>query len=51
MKSVIPPDEVIEALDEIGRIMPVSLKETAEGGLAKTKTGMEITRRLAAEAH
>jgi len=51
VKSVIPPDEVIEALDEIGRIMPVSLKETAEGGLAKTKTGMEITRRLAAEAH
>lgn len=51
VKSVIPPDEVIEALDEIGRIMPVSLKETAEGGLAKTRTGMEITRRLAAEAH
>ncbi|EHM37977.1 L-serine ammonia-lyase, iron-sulfur-dependent, subunit beta, partial [Anaeroglobus geminatus] len=51
VKSVIPPDEVIEALDEIGRIMPVSLKETAEGGLAKTRTGMEITRRLTAEAH
>ena len=44
--SVIPPDEVIAAMSEIGRIMPVSLKETAEGGLAKTETGKAIQERL-----
>lgn len=50
IKSVIPPDEVIEAMDRIGRNMPVALKETAEGGLAKTRTGMEITKRLTENA-
>ena len=50
IKSVIPPDEVIEAMDSIGKNMPVALKETAEGGLAKTRTGMEITKRLTENA-
>ena len=46
IRSVIPPDEVIEAMYEIGRAMPVSLKETSEGGLAVTPTGKTIARRM-----
>ena len=46
VKSVIPPDEVIEAMNEIGRLMPVALKETSDGGLAQTETGKAIARRL-----
>lgn len=46
IKSVIPPDEVVEAMAEIGRLMPVALKETSDGGLAKTLTGRAIAERL-----
>jgi L-serine dehydratase len=44
--SVVPADEVIEAMYRIGMAMPCSLKETAEGGLAVTPTGLSITARL-----
>ena len=47
LRSRIPADEVIGAMDSIGRALPESLRETSEGGLARTKTGMEITNRLA----
>lgn len=46
VKSVIPTDEVIEAMFRIGRDMPVSLKETALGGLAATPTGRAHERRI-----
>lgn len=46
IKSVIPPDEVVEAMAEIGRLMPVALKETSDGGLARTPTGRAIAERL-----
>lgn len=46
VRSVIPPDEVIETMNEIGRMMPVALKETSDGGLAKTATGKAIAERL-----
>lgn len=46
VKSVIPPDEVIDAMYRIGLAMPCSLKETAEGGLATTATGRRIAERL-----
>ena len=39
IQSHIPVDEVILAMKKIGREMSESLKETAEGGLACTKTG------------
>jgi|UniRef100_A0A7C5PA05 L-serine dehydratase len=42
IESIIPPDEVILAAYEIGRLMPKSLKETSEAGLAKTPTGKRI---------
>ncbi len=46
IRSVIPPDEVVLAMSSIGRLLPVQLKETGEGGLADTPTG----RRLAEDA-
>lgn len=46
IKSVIPVDEVIGAMKAVGDSMPMSLKETAEGGLANTPTGREIKKRL-----
>ncbi|MHA1125233.1 MAG: L-serine ammonia-lyase, iron-sulfur-dependent, subunit alpha [Candidatus Heimdallarchaeota archaeon] len=39
IESVIPFDDVVIAMDEIGRMMPCEIKETSEGGLANTKTG------------
>ena len=46
IESVIPPDEVIKAMGEIGRMMPEQLKETALGGLATTPTGKRIRKKL-----
>ncbi|GGE16716.1 putative L-serine dehydratase, alpha chain [Marinithermofilum abyssi] len=46
VKSVIPTDEVIAAMYRIGRDMPVSLKETALGGLAATPTGRALERKI-----
>jgi len=37
--SVIPPDEVIAARRDVGQRIPVSLRETAQGGLAHSPTG------------
>lgn len=42
IKSVIPADEVIDAMGEIGSLMPSSIKETSKAGLAVTKTGAKI---------
>ncbi len=44
--SVIPPDEVVEAMHIVGMQMPSIFKETGEGGLAATKTGRAITNRI-----
>lgn len=40
VESIVPFDEVVGALREIGRRMPRAYKETAEGGLAITPTGI-----------
>ena len=47
IESRIPVDEVIDAMGEVGRRMPVELRETALGGLAATPTGREVKRRMA----
>ncbi|VBB07351.1 serine dehydratase alpha chain [Lucifera butyrica] len=49
IKSVIPPDEVIAASYEIGCLLPPSLRETSDAGLAKTPTAQEIEAKLFAE--
>lgn len=44
IKSIIPFDEVVEAMYNVGRSLPVSLRETALGGLAATPTGKKIAK-------
>ncbi|HEX8153841.1 MAG TPA: L-serine ammonia-lyase, iron-sulfur-dependent, subunit alpha [Thermoanaerobaculia bacterium] len=51
VESVIPMDEIVEAMVRIGRSLPRGLKETAEGGLATTETGTAIAMRLKEEAN
>ncbi|NLT95582.1 MAG: L-serine ammonia-lyase, iron-sulfur-dependent, subunit alpha [Clostridia bacterium] len=46
IKSVIPVDEVIEAMGEVGCALPESLRETAKGGLAATATGRMLAKRF-----
>lgn len=46
IKSRISPDQVIDAMGEIGDKMHGSLKETAMGGLAATQDGLEITSKM-----
>lgn len=46
LESFIPPDEVVSAMAEVGRMMPAALRETAEGGLAQTPTGRQIMERM-----
>lgn len=43
IESRIPPDEVIDAMAEVGMKMDVTLKETAQGGLAATPTGKSVS--------
>ena len=49
IKSVIPVDEVILAMHQIGQAMPASLKETAQGGLAVTPTGCRLAKTFSSE--
>ena len=42
MKLPIPPDEVVEAMYRVGRMLPPQLRETAQGGIAATKSGQEF---------
>ena len=44
--SQIPPDQVIDAMKEVGESMHVSLRETGEGGVANTPKAKEIVARL-----
>ncbi|WP_150269024.1 L-serine ammonia-lyase, iron-sulfur-dependent, subunit alpha [Paenibacillus tepidiphilus] len=44
VRSIIPSDEVVQVMLEVGSAMPESLRETAGGGLAQTPTGRRITR-------
>jgi L-serine dehydratase len=46
VSSVIPVDECIDAMGEIGSSMESRYKETAMGGLAATLTGQEISKRI-----
>lgn len=46
VSSVIPVDEVIEAMGEIGASMETRYKETALGGLAATRTGKAIAKKV-----
>jgi L-serine dehydratase len=46
IESLIPVDEVIKAMDKVGKALPASLKETSLGGLAVTPTGCRYKNEL-----
>ncbi|MDD7746131.1 MAG: L-serine ammonia-lyase, iron-sulfur-dependent, subunit alpha, partial [Mitsuokella jalaludinii] len=46
IRSVIPVDEVIAAMNEVGHLLPKSLRETSEAGLAVTPTAKAIEKRV-----
>jgi len=47
LESVIPPDEVVQAMASVGRLLPPELRETGEGGIAATETGRRIALKMA----
>ncbi|MBS4759685.1 MAG: L-serine ammonia-lyase, iron-sulfur-dependent, subunit alpha [Clostridium sp.] len=47
IKSVIPIDEIVDSMQQIGEMMSPKLKESSEAGLATTKTGLKIAEALA----
>lgn len=42
MESIIPADQIIDAMYKVGKMLPMELKETAKGGIAHTPAGKEI---------
>ena len=46
MKSIIPCDEVIDAMYRTGKMMPMQLKETAMGGIAASPTAKKISKEI-----
>ncbi|MEX1376980.1 MAG: L-serine ammonia-lyase, iron-sulfur-dependent, subunit alpha [Eubacteriales bacterium] len=46
IESVVPFDEVIWAMDRVGRQMPEAMKETSEGGIADTATARKIEKEI-----
>ena len=47
--SKIPADECIAAMREVGEALPCALKETAQGGLAVTPTGLKMKKQVFGE--
>ncbi|MFH0820823.1 MAG: L-serine ammonia-lyase, iron-sulfur-dependent, subunit alpha [Candidatus Peregrinibacteria bacterium] len=46
VKSTVPMDEVVEAMMNIAEHMPETIRETALGGLAITKTGLAVRAKM-----
>lgn len=46
IKSIIPFDEVVVAMGKVGRMLPVALRETSEGGIATTPTGLKLRKKI-----
>ena len=46
IEARIPADECLDAMREVGDALPVSMKETAAGGLAVTPTGLKLRDRV-----
>ena len=44
--SKIPLDEIIDALEQTGKLMSPTLKESSQAGLAKTKTAVELEKQI-----
>lgn len=46
IKSAVPADEVVDAMKQVGVLMSPLLKECSQAGLATTKTGIEVQKKL-----
>lgn len=46
VESYVPLDEVIDAMVQVGNLMSPLIKETSEGGLAVTKTALNLNKKL-----
>ena len=46
VESKIPLDEIVDTLKITGQLMSPLLKETSQGGLAKTKTALDLEKKL-----
>ena len=46
IESKIPLDEIIDALEQTGKLMSPTLKESSQAGLAKTKTAIALENKL-----
>ena len=45
IESRVPPDQVLDAMAEVGRSLPHTLRETGRGGLAATPFGQQYMHR------
>jgi len=46
MTLPVTPDEVVESMYKVGRMLPPQLRETAQGGIAATQSAQEITKKI-----
>ena len=46
IESKIPIDEVIDAMEQTGKLMSPMLKESSQAGLARTKTALKLEEKL-----
>lgn len=51
VNSIVPLDDVVNAMKQIGDLMSPLLKETSEAGLARTNTAIQISNQLAKKWH
>lgn len=49
VESRIPFDDVVEAMNRVGKALPAALRETAGGGLATTKAGLAMKEKVYGE--
>lgn len=49
IESRIPFDDVVEAMNRVGKALPAALRETAGGGLATTKAGLAMKEKVYGE--
>lgn len=49
VETKIPFDDVVSAMYKVGKALPTALRETALGGVAVTKTGLELRKKVFGE--
>jgi L-serine dehydratase len=51
IESKIPVDECVMAMRQVGDMLPCALKETSQGGLATTPTGLRLKKQVFGDKH